>query len=192
MFVRSTKSSVLLSLVVVVVICPALTSCFLRFVTQSQKTEPYVTRRLKIEHVVSTVVESVAKTLVVYPTCTTTSSGVMPCPHHTLTSMPATRTPVQYHSLTREVGGTSESHNLMEVVLPSCDCEEPRWGARGYSRSPRHMKEEEEEQVVTFRTTTTIIVEETVTTTDASTTVSITYGGCVPDDALLTTACASP
>ena len=75
----------------------------------------------------------------------------------------------------------STTANLMEVILPSCDCGDDTKG----NRTPRFLRSED---VITLQTTTTLTLDKVISAT-APTTVSITYNGCVPLDAISTNPC---
>lgn len=165
---------------------------------QQDQEEDQVTRVLTIENVLSTTKTTVMHTNIVYPTCTTTVTGISACagPNTRLpegavdtqikpsaTHQDATHTQTQVTGEEEEEAekeSSSSTFQLAEVVMPSCDCFEENPG-----RSPRILSH----NVITIKSTTTITNYSVVTSTDTSTTVSITYNGCIPHDAPVTRMC---
>ncbi|XP_071545182.1 uncharacterized protein [Panulirus ornatus] len=155
---------------------------------------PKETKVFTIESVLSTVVNTVYHTVRVFPTCTTTAKGVSACASgeggllsgqglsdHTSGLAGLLRRPVLHTQAPSAAGeGESSTFSVAEMVLPSCDC------GTADGRSPRRLQAN---QFITIRSTTTLTEHSVVTRTDPSTTVSITYDGCVPADALITAAC---
>ncbi|XP_050714815.1 uncharacterized protein LOC126997644 [Eriocheir sinensis] len=146
------------------------------------------TRLLTIKTVFSTLVSTVSHTVLVYPTCTTAGPGVSVCPvgdplptHLRTAAAPPTVTVTMTPPVPGESIEPSTTSNMMEVVLPSCDC---GGGVEG-SRTPKFMRSE---AVITLKTTTVRTVDVVFTAT-APTTVSLTYYGCVPPDVVSTTPC---
>ncbi|XP_063873746.1 mucin-2-like [Scylla paramamosain] len=151
------------------------------------------TRLLTFKTHLTTQWNTISHTLVLFPTCTTAAQGVSSCEGSdhfpdgifspTLTTT-AVATPTPPH-VSGESETVSTTANVVEAVLPSCDCGQDTKGRR----TPRILPEEDIITIhTTFQVTTTTILTHT-----APVTVSITYDGCVPADAISTTSClASP
>ncbi|XP_045610578.1 uncharacterized protein [Procambarus clarkii] len=139
------------------------------------------TKVLTIESVVSTVVTTVYHAVTVYPTCTTTVVGVTACApmNAHLTHLIQPPASDQHSRASSVASGETTSFDVVEMVMPSCDC------GGGEGRRPRLLHN----QLITIKSFKSLTVDRLTTTTDQSTTVSITYDGCVPTDALTTTAC---
>ncbi|KAG7158528.1 uncharacterized protein LOC121878660 [Homarus americanus] len=155
---------------------------------RTQETGIQETQILTIENVQKTEVTTIYHTVKVYPTCTTTVSGVSACApaHSLLPDLTHLIQPTKTDQLSqplRTAVKDEESHSLsvVEMVLPSCDC------VVNDRRIPRLLRN----RLITIWSTTTRTVNTVITTTEPSTTVSITYDGCVPTDALTTTACSN-
>ncbi|KAK7086707.1 hypothetical protein SK128_010749 [Halocaridina rubra] len=142
---------------------------------------PQVTRLLTIENLLRTEVTTMSYTKIVYPTCTATVPGIVSCAHqeHIKPSgafeSSSVTIPADFSS-----DGISHSYHVAEVVMPSCDCLDNPKG-----RMPRLLNQ----NLITIKATTVLTTYTTITYTDSSTTVSITYNGCVPSDAPTTTLC---
>ncbi|MPC14928.1 hypothetical protein E2C01_007708 [Portunus trituberculatus] len=150
------------------------------------------TRLLTFKTLLTTQWTTVSHTVLLFPTCTTAAHGVSACegsdhfPEGILTTPLTTPTVTTSTSPHVSAGGetVSTTTNLVEAVLPSCDCRQDTTGRR----TPRILPVEDITIHSTFQITTTTMLTHT-----APVTVSITYDGCVPADAISTTPChASP
>nr|XP_053641066.1 uncharacterized protein LOC128694781 [Cherax quadricarinatus] len=148
-----------------------------------QEQELKETKNLTIERVMKTVTSTVYHTVKVYPTCTTTVAGVSACipgdVDPNILSLLKSSQSASHSRVTSMSNLQTSSYDVVEMVLPSCDC-----GATE-GRQPRLLNH----QLITLRSLVSSTVDVITSITDQSTTVSITYNGCVPLDAVVTTPC---